>query len=92
MMETAGRGRWRLALWSGALILLTAPAVAMRFSHAMNWGLEDFAALAALLVSACVGLELAVRFGRSRRTRAALALLVLGVLALVWAHLAVGLV
>jgi hypothetical protein len=85
-----GCGRWRLALWSGALVLLIAPAVAMVFSDAVNWGLEDFVALAALLAAAGAGLELAVRFGTSRGTRAALALLVVAAVGLVWAHLAVG--
>ena len=72
-------------------VLLMAPLVAMQFTTEVNWGIGDFVAAGALLF----GAGMAYYFG-ARRTRGplqtfAVALLVLVVLATIWAELAVGL-
>lgn len=75
--------------WSLAAAVLLVPAVAMQFTHEVNWGAGDFLAAALLLGLAGFGLEVAARLPR-RRWRRRGALLVVAALALVWAELAVG--
>lgn len=72
-------------------LLLLLPAVAMRMSPEVRWGIEDFAAAAALLFSAGMAYVLLAPHMRGRWQRVAAAGSVLLVLALVWAELAVGL-
>ena len=85
-----GRGRWRLAMWGGAAVLLLAPAVAMRFTREVDWGLADFAILAAMLIAACGAYELVVRATSRTAYRAAAGLAIAVAFLLLWAQLAVG--
>ena len=56
----------------------------------MNWGIEDFAAAAVLLIGAAVALAVVFRSVRTQPARGLLAVgVVLATLA-IWAHLAVG--
>jgi hypothetical protein len=73
-----------------ALVLMV-PALAMRFTPEVRWGLEDFAAAAVLLFSAGMAYALLTRRLRAPRHRLAAAAGVLLVLGLFWAELAVGL-
>ncbi|MFM5929983.1 MAG: hypothetical protein ACKOPQ_03650 [Novosphingobium sp.] len=82
--------RLRLALWGFAGFLLLLPAVAMQISREVNWGAEDFLAAALLIGGAGLGVELAVRFIRTRAAMMAAIAGVLFVVALIWAELAVG--
>ena len=46
-----GRGnRWSLAIWGGAAVLLSIPAIAMQFqAPGVDWGPEDFIVMGALM-------------------------------------------
>lgn len=72
-------------------LLLLVPLVAMQFSTEVNWAPGDFVAAGALLFGAGMAWVLATRRARTAWHKVALALLVLMVLATVWAELAVGL-
>jgi hypothetical protein len=90
--RNGGNGQgWRLALWGIAGVLLVLPAVAMQFTSAFAWGLEDLVAAALLIGGFGLAAELAVRVLRTPAQRYA-AIAVAFILALVvWAELAVGL-
>ena len=83
--------RWRRALWTLAGLMLLAPALAMRFTAEVRWGVEDFLVFGAMLAIAGALVEIVVRLSRRR-------IVVLGAVALIgaafllaWAELAVGL-
>lgn len=80
----------RQMAWSLAAALLVAPAIAMLFTREVNWGAEDFAALALLIGVGGLAVELAMRFGRKPVHRAMLLAAIALALLLVWAELAVG--
>ena len=63
---------WRGHMWLAAQGLWSTAMVASAVVPAMDWGDEDFLALAALLLALCGGVELAVRTvpGRAARTAA----------------------
>lgn len=77
--------------WSAAAALLLAPAIAMVFTREMNWGAEDFAALALMIGVAGLMAEAGVRVFRKPLHRFALAGGIGLASLLVWAELAVGL-
>lgn len=79
----------KVALITALLLLL--PAVAMRMSPEVRWGIEDFAAAAALLFCSGMAYTLLASRLRVHWQRVAVAGGVLLALALVWAELAVGL-
>ena len=85
-----GRGRWRLAMWGGAALLLLIPAVAMQFTDEVAWGPADFLIFGAMLVAACGAYEAAVRMTRRAAYRAAAGLAIAAAFLLLWAQLAVG--
>lgn len=58
----------------------------------MNWGIEDFAAAAALLTAAWLGITLVRRNVHGRVTRPILLIGVVLVALTIWAHLSVGIV
>lgn len=95
-MSVAGTSRsrlpagWRMALWTGMAAMLLAPAVAMRFTDEVNWGAGDFVAAAGLLGLAGIGLEFAARVQGSALKRISMAAAIVGLLLVVWAELAVG--
>jgi hypothetical protein len=80
----------RLIGWLLAAALLISPLFAMQFSSEVNWGAEDFMAAALLLGGAGLALEATMRLVRGTAPRIVLGLTILGVLALIWAELAVG--
>jgi hypothetical protein len=57
----------------------------------MNWGIEDLAAAAALLLSAGLAIAIVFRIARAGPARALLTGVVALVALAIWAHLAVGL-
>ena len=77
-----------VALLTGLLLLL--PAVAMRFTKQVSWGLGNFVVAAVLLLAAGSALVLATRL-RSRVHRIGIICLITLALLVVWAELAVGL-
>ncbi|WP_420469893.1 MULTISPECIES: hypothetical protein [unclassified Brevundimonas] len=81
---------WRVALWGGIAALLVAPLIAMQVTRAVDWGAEDFAFAAILLVSAGALFELAAWKVRDLTGRLVLAAVLTGAVLLVWADGAVG--
>lgn len=82
--------RWRLAMWIGAALLLSLPAVAMRFTGEVNWTAEDFIVFGAMLAAACGAVEFGAWLSRNRAYRAAFFVAVATGFMLVWITLAVG--
>lgn len=80
----------RLIAWTAAAALLVVPAIAMLFTREVNWGAEDFAALALMLGLGGLAVELAVRSVRRPVHRAMLLVAIALAFLLVWAELAVG--
>lgn len=79
------------AVFAVTALLLLVPAVAMQFTHEVNWGPGDFVAAAVLLSAAGLGVLWAARRRTTPWRRAGVAAAVVGAFALVWAELAVGL-
>jgi hypothetical protein len=55
----------RMAVWGGAAALILAPAVASRVTDEVAWDSADFILFAAMLATACVAWELAMRRTKS---------------------------
>ena len=95
-MANAVEGRlinpWRMLGWGGAVALLLAPLVAMRFTSEVNWTASDFIFAGGLFAFIGGAFELAVWASRDRAYRAAAALALLGTFLTIWANLAVGIV
>ena len=81
---------WRGHMWLAAQGLWSTAMVASAVVPALNWGDEDFLALAALLLALCGGVELAVRTVPGRAARTAAILAIVATVVLVFAELAVG--
>ncbi len=71
-------------------ILLMVPAIAMQFTKEVNWSLFDFLVAAVLLFAAAFGIDLIYRNVKNKSKSWIYILLVLFVLALIWAEMAVG--
>lgn len=82
----------RAAGWSGVVLALLTPLIAMRFTDEVNWTAFDFAFAGVLLVGAGLLLELIVRKARGPALRIGLAVAVVAAVLLVWADGAVGIV
>jgi len=82
--------KWRIAGWGLAALVLLTPLVAMRFTDAVNWGTEDVLAAGLLLGGALVAVEVAMRLIHAPVRRVMAALVILAMLALIWAEVAVG--
>ena len=87
-----GRYPWRVIGWGGAVSLLLLPFVVMQFSREMNWGAEDFIFVGVVIGTVGLLFELAVRVSSSWSYRAAFGLALLGMVLVVWANVAVGIV
>ena len=81
---------WRVAMWAAIGGLLVLPLVAMQFTREVAWTPFDFAAAAALLVGGGLAYEIAARKAASPRSRLLLGGVILGVVLLIWAEGAVG--
>ncbi|MFQ3581805.1 hypothetical protein J8C06_13760 [Chloracidobacterium validum] len=75
----------------GTALLLLVPLIAMQFTKEVSWGPGDFFAAALLLFASGMSYSLVAQRVRTSKQRAAVAVVVLAVLAVVWAELAVGL-
>jgi hypothetical protein len=78
-------------IFVGTGLILLIPMVAMQFSSEVNWGLEDFVVIGALLIGAGLVYEFVASKVKNSTHRALLALLVVGIGVWLWAELAVGL-
>lgn len=83
--------RWRLTYALFAVLLLASPAIAMLFTAEVDWGAEDFAAMAVMLAGLGLLLEGAARIGKTAGARAVLMFGAVLAFLLLWAELAVGL-
>ena len=88
---TAPKQRFRLHrnLWIGAAMLLAFPALATVMGR-IDWGAEDFAAMALLLALLCGAIEAAMHFLDAPRWRIGGIMLAVLMFVTVWVHLAVG--
>ena len=86
--------RWRKAVWGAALVLLSLPAIAMRFfpEAGVDWTWSDFAVMGVLLGSCCGLYEIATRISGNWIYRAAFALAVLTGFLQMWVNMAVGII
>ncbi len=91
-MDGGQPGRWRLAIWGGAALLLLLPLVAMQFTPEVDWGPGDFLIFGAMLAVAAGIVDLAARLSGSLLYRAGVGLAVAGAFLLVWVNLAVGII
>ena len=82
--------RFHRNLWIGAAMLLAFPALGTAMGR-VQWGLEDFAIMAALLVAVCAAIEAALHFLDAPRWRIGGIMLAVLLFLTVWAHFAVGL-
>ena len=94
LMQTRARNiPWRLIGWGSAAVLLSLPFVAMKFAApGVNWTLSDFLFAGALFAIIGGLFEFAVRTSSSGTYRLASAAALLGLFAVVWVNLAVGIV
>lgn len=84
--------RWRLLGWGVLILLLAAPAVAMRFTSEVRWSASDFAIAALLLIALGVGIELTTRHTRGGWQLTGLLTVVAGSFLTVWLAGAVGII
>ena len=70
--------------------ILLVPLIAMQFTSEVNWGVEDFALMAVLLLGTGLLIEVVLRYVQSKGNRILLCSLIIIALFLVWAELAVG--
>jgi hypothetical protein len=77
-------------LWICAAMLFAFPALGMLMSPEVNWGIEDFAAMALMLALLCGAIEGALHYLDAPRWRIGGILLAVLMFLTVWAHLAVG--
>jgi cobalamin biosynthesis protein CobD/CbiB len=82
--------RFHPKLWIGAAMLFAFPALGTVMSPEVNWGAEDFAAMAVLLGGVCAAIEAALHFLDAPRWRIGMIVLAVLMALTVWAHLAVG--
>jgi len=87
---TKNLGAWRLARWSAIAALLLLPTIAMRFTDEVAWTASDFAFAGVLLVGAGALYEIVTLAARRPAHRMLIGAALVGVVALIWAEGAVG--
>ena len=80
----------RVIGWGVIAVLLSLPAIAMRFTHEVNWTALDFIYAGVLLIGAGLAFELVFWRVRGLQARLAIGLGILAVVLFVWAQGAVG--
>ncbi|MEC7817747.1 MAG: hypothetical protein VX454_03695 [Pseudomonadota bacterium] len=81
---------WRIAGWSAALALVLLPAIAMGFTDEVDWTAIDFVFAGVLTFSLGIGIEIAVRVGRSGVHSLGLGIAAVAGFLTLWANAAVG--
>lgn len=79
----------RVLIVTAAILLV--PAIAMQFTGEVDWGLDDFAAAAGLLMATGAAYVLAARLANKHLQHVLVGCLLAVVLVFAWAELAVGL-
>lgn len=92
--DVGGRrgGRWRVAVWVAATLILLLPLLAMQFTDEVRWSLADFVVAGALLLGACLAYEFVARTTTNTAYRAAVGVAAAAALILVWLSLGVGII
>lgn len=85
-------GRWRMAVWAAAGLVLLLPLVAMRFTDEVKWGAADFVVAGALLFGAVLTYELVAGTKAGIEYRAAAGVALAAALILAWLSLGVGII
>lgn len=87
-------GYWRIAMWSGAALLLSLPALAMQFFPAagVDWSGVDFVVMGILLLLACGAVEIGARMSRNLLYRGGVIVAVGSGFITIWVNLAVGMI
>lgn len=90
--KTTSHTLGRPLLWVavGTVLALLVPLVAMQFTNEVNWALFDFVMAGILLFGTGFTYVLFARKIKSATRRVVIAVLLAGVLLLIWAELAVG--
>lgn len=83
---------WRKGMWGGAALLLILPAIAMRFTQAVNWTGSDFIFAAILLFGSAGLIDAAARSSRNAAYKAGVAIAVATAFLTIWANGAVGMI
>lgn len=78
--------------WAAVALVMLTPAVAMRFTDEVDWTTGDFVFAGVLLVGGAGLIELVAWRVRNPVIRLAFALFVVGVVAMIWAQAAVGII
>lgn len=84
--------RWKIAASAIAALILLLPMVAIQFTDQVRWDAADFAIVVALLVTAGVTYELAVRKRGNSAYRSAVGVALAAAFILVWVNGAVGVI
>jgi hypothetical protein len=95
-MDNSNRvyGYWRVVMWGGAAVLLSLPALAMRFfpDAGVNWTREDFLVMTVMLLVACMAIEIGARVSNSLPYRAGVIVAVGTGFVTFWVNGAVGMI
>lgn len=74
----------------GAVFILLIPLVAMQFTDKVNWGPFDFIIIGILLLGTGLAYEVLAKRTETASRRAVIAIVLAGILFLIWVELAVG--
>ena len=87
-------GLWRVAMWGGAALLLSLPAIAMNFFPAagVDWSGSDFVIMGVMLFIACVAVEVGAHMADNFPYLGGVIFAVGTGFVTVWANLAVGMI
>ena len=80
----------RLLGWGAVVLIMLAPAVAMRFTNEVNWTASDFVFAGVLLIGGGAVIEVVAWKVRNPVVRIGFALFIVAIAALVWIEGAVG--
>jgi hypothetical protein len=89
-LSILGGGRWRILVWGAIAGIIALPAVAMQFTREVDWTATDFVFAGVLLGAAGLLWELTMRVTRNPLYRVVAGIAILGLVMLVWAEAAVG--
>ena len=95
MLRSTGiLGWWRVAMWGGAAVLLSLPAIAMSFfpNAGVDWTGSDFVVMGAMLLIACAAVEVGAHLADDFAYLGGVVFAVGTGFVTVWANLAVGMI
>jgi hypothetical protein len=95
MIQATGAMRWwRLAVWGGAALLLSLPAIAMSFfpGAGVDWSGSDFVVMGVMLFIACVAVEIGAHLADDIPYLGGVLFAVGAGFVTIWANLAVGMI